>query len=477
MPRRLLQLGDILGRQPIEPALGPAAISAPRQADGPSIRPGGKAMVSGMAILRLVLSDQWQRAPHSGTEGAAEPRRNRDIERATGWIAPPLARILGLSPVMETPMSELRPVASPLLDHCPESLPSEAYLDDAWFARERERIWAREWIYAGRLSDMAENTLRRIEIAGQPVLLARGSGGHVAAFLNVCRHRGAELCPAEGRAFNGRLITCPYHAWAYDMEGALRSTAFATPTADFDHAEHGLFPVTHRVWRGCVFLTLAKDPEPLQGDPGLGLVDNWSVDRLVTGHVHETELACNWKIFWENYNECLHCPGIHPGLSGRVPVYAHGIMSAEETGGDPFEGPVLAEGAESWTVNGRPCGPLFPGLTPEERAAGHSFVTIYPSAFIVAHVDYVRITSLNPLAPGRTVLRAEWLFAPETLAAPGFDLANAVDFARQVIAEDGAACEMNQRGLAVARHRSGRLMPQEFEIKRFHDWVRARMAG
>jgi Rieske 2Fe-2S family protein len=161
-----------------------------------------------------------------------------------------------------------------------------------------------------------------------------------------------------------------------------------------------------------------------------------------------------------------------------VPVYAKGIMSnaeSAETAANPA--PVYADGAETWTVSGRPCGPVFEGLTPEERAAGHTFVTLYPSMFVVAHVDYVRAMMLTPVTVEETRLTALWLFPPETLARPGFDLADVVDFATTVVAEDAAACEMNQRGLHSPAYTAGRLMPQEFDIARFHRWVVTRLGA
>jgi Rieske 2Fe-2S family protein len=361
--------------------------------------------------------------------------------------------------------------ASPLLDHCPETLPAAAYRDPAWFAHEMRTIWAREWVAVGRLSDLPPGTLRRATVAGQSVLLARDAAGALSAFHNVCRHRGAELC-AEAERPLGRLITCPYHTWAYGTDGRLVSTAFATPTADFRREDHGLLPVALRVWAGTIFLCLAADPPDLTPDLGLDALDAWPMDALVTGHREVRGIACNWKVFWENYNECLHCPGVHPALSERVPVYAKGVMSAAETD-DPPPGPVLG-GAQSWTVSGRACGPGFPGLSAEQRAAGHTFVTTYPSTFMVGHVDYIRSVRLEPTGPETTRLTAEWLFLPETLALPGFDLRDVVDFAGTVLAEDAAACEMNQRGLASSAYRRGRLMPQEFDIARFHEWVTER---
>ena len=136
----------------------------------------------------------------------------------------------------------------------------------------------------------------------------------------------------------------------------------------------------------------------------------------------------------------------------------------------------LKEGAQTWTANGQPCGPEFPNLTTTERRTAHNFVTLYPSAFIVAHVDYVRSVTLIPMGPEKTKLRAEWLFLPETMAAPGFDLENVTGFATLVMEQDGAACELNQKGIASPAYDRGRLMPEEFDIHNFHKWVLAEMA-
>ncbi|MCU9849146.1 aromatic ring-hydroxylating dioxygenase subunit alpha [Defluviimonas sp. WL0024] len=374
-------------------------------------------------------------------------------------------------------MTEHRHPASPLLDHCPETLPAAAYVDPDWYERERQAIWSRNWIAAGRLSDLAPGTMRRFDLAGHNVVLCRDGKGTVTAFHNACRHRGSELCTKDRQEL-GKLIRCPYHAWAYDTGGRLVSTAHATPTEDFRKEDHGLFPVRVRIWNGFVFLCLADEPEELAPDLGLAALDNWPMEDLRTGHRVVKEIACNWKVFWENYNECLHCPGIHPELCDMVPVYRDGIMSPEEAPGwtgDAPRPPALREKARTWTMTGEPCGPEFMRLTAEERANGHNFVTIYPTMFVVAHVDYVRSVSLMPLGPERTRLTAEWLFSEETLAQPGFDAASVAEFATLVMSQDAEACEMNQRGLRSARYAGGRLMPQEFDILRFHDWVRRQM--
>lgn len=372
-------------------------------------------------------------------------------------------------------------VSSPLLDHCPEALPAHFYYDAAQFEREQTAIWRRNWISAGRDSDLAPMSVRRLAVAGQNLILVKDRAGKIACFHNTCRHRGAEICAADGK-LSSALLTCRYHQWSYDLSGALVRVPFATPTADFETSAHGLFSVPVRLWNGFVFVCLAEDPPPFEAVPDLGAaaLDAWPLARLVTGHSAVTRVACNWKIFWENYNECLHCPGVHPLLCDMVPVYRRGLMAPNEDPAwrpDRSPEPVLKPGARSWTMNGAACGPEFPGLSQAQRDAGMTFVTLLPTMFIVAHVDYVRTVTVTAVAPEVTELKAEWLFPRETLAAPDFDLGNVIDFAATVLAEDAAACEMNQRGLRSEKYRAGRLMPQEFDIFKFHQWVRASLAS
>lgn len=372
------------------------------------------------------------------------------------------------------------PISSPLLDHCPPSLPASWYRDPAQYAREINRIHARNWIYVGREEEFPALTVRRLEVAGQNLIAVKDQHGDIRCFHNACRHRGAELCAAPETKLKSRLITCPYHEWAYGLDGKLVRVPYATPTADFKREDHGLLAVAVTRWNGFVFVCLAGDPPPFNKAPDMGAaaLDNWPMSELVIGHTWVHEIACNWKIFWENYNECLHCPGIHPELCDIVPVYRRGIMAISEAsdwvpGTRPENS--LKPGAVTWTANGKACGPEFPGLSEAERACGHNFVTLWPTMYVVAHVDYVRAVSIRPLGPERMELKAQWLFPRATIDAPGFDLANVTEFAKTVMMQDAAASEMNQRGLRSPTFTQGRLMPQEFDVYRFQQWVRGQL--
>ncbi len=173
--------------------------------------------------------------------------------------------------------------ASPVLDHCPETLPSHAYHDADWFAREQRTIWARNWVAAGRLADLAPGIMKKVQVGAASVILCRDAEGGVSAFHNVCRHRGAELCSAAQQPM-GKLITCRYHAWSYAArDGRLAATGHAHPTDDFRKEEHGLFPVSVTVWNGFVFLNLDRNPRPLAPDLGLAALDNWPMENSSPG--------------------------------------------------------------------------------------------------------------------------------------------------------------------------------------------------
>jgi glycine betaine catabolism A len=367
------------------------------------------------------------------------------------------------------------------------SLPSSWYFDPAQYALELERIWYRNWVYLCRADTLPEpGSYRTFAIGTQPVLLVRDEAGTLRAFYNTCRHRGALLCSEPEGRFPARAITCPYHAWSYRLSGALARIPSAGRPHHVPIGETALYGVSLKEWQGFVYVNLS--------DPGRGFSDNfnantdtlahWPLAGLVIGHRLTKRIACNWKIFWENYNECLHCPTVHPALSSLVPIYRRGIMEerddpdwrAHAASTDPAYKGGLRSGAATWSTDGRSLGHEFPGLSAEERRVGYHYMTSLPSHYLVAHVDHVRSSRLLPLGPEETELSIEWLFPRETLADPAVDIRTVCDFSAGVMAEDGAVCERNQRGLRSAPHAQGMLMPEEYDVFRLHQWLRAELA-
>ncbi len=373
-----------------------------------------------------------------------------------------------------------------LVEHT-EGLPADVYFDPRQYERELQRIWYRNWVYVGRSSDVAAaRAFRTFDLGDQRVLLVRDDQGVLRAFHNTCRHRGAALCRETSGVLRTGNIVCPYHAWVYDLQGGLLRTSSKTHASGFDPADYPLYRIHVKEWRGFIFVALTDTPPPFEKsfDLPLNRLDAWPLEDLVVGHVLIKSVESNWKIFWENYNECLHCPGVHPKLSQLVPIYGRGLLEERDdprwnehaADGDPkFKGG-LRRGASTWSLDGNVTGIPFAGLSDEDRNAGHLYLTGVPSVFLVGHVDYVRVVRLLPLGPERTELRVEYLFSRETLADPAFDMQNIVDFTNLVMTEDAAVCELNQRGLKAGPHVRGVVMPEEYVIRQFHDWVRAELA-
>ncbi len=162
-----------------------------------------------------------------------------------------------------------------------------------------------------------------------------------------------------------------------------------------------------------------------------------------------------------------------------MPIFTRAIMArrddpdwaAEAGNPDPLLAGGLRDGGETWSMDGRAQGTL-PGLGETELAAGHRYGVALPSIFIACHRDYVRAVRIVPLEPERMELSAEWLFDPQMLARSDFDKEKITDFATLVMDQDGAACEMNQRGLRAQGFERGVLMQEEYEVFLFQDWVR-----
>jgi Rieske 2Fe-2S family protein len=372
------------------------------------------------------------------------------------------------------------------------SLPSSWYFDPAQYALELDRIWYRHWIYLCRADSLAApGCFRSFTIGTQPVLIVRDDDGALRAFYNTCRHRGSMLCTEPSGRLPARVITCPYHAWSYRLSGELARIPSAGRAHHVPMQETALYPVALREWQGFVYVNLNDSNRGFGDNDGFGTnfnanvdaVAHWPLAELAVGHRLTRRLACNWKVFWENYNECLHCPTVHPALVNLVPIYRRGIMEPRDDpdwqahlhNDDPAYQGGLRTGAATWSMDGRSLGHEFPQLTDEERRIGYHYVTNLPSHYLVAHVDHVRSSRLLPLGPEETELEIEWLFPRATLDDPGVDIRKVCDFSAQVMAEDAAACANNQRGLRSAPHTHGVLMPEEYDLLRLHQWLRAQL--
>jgi Rieske 2Fe-2S family protein len=303
------------------------------------------------------------------------------------------------------------------------------------------------------------------------------------AFHNTCRHRGSLLCLNEsGRFRNGRIV-CPYHAWVYSLDGELQRTPRRVETDDFNTGDYPLYKVALEIRAGFVFINLAEAPgKPFA--PALAeemeLIADWPLAELGLAYQQKQQIQCNWKIFWENFMECYHCPGVHPDLCKVVPMYGKGFTERDDLPKNSglyrdTEHSLLTTGAVTWSADGLTPLPMFDGLTPDQQAVGMTFATLLPSVYFVAHVDYLRSVRVLPLGPEETQLTVSWFLHAETLENSKIDVQRLIGFGSQVVEEDGRVCESNQKGIHSLRHKEGVLVPQEYEVLDFNNWVRERL--
>ncbi len=368
------------------------------------------------------------------------------------------------------------------------TLPSHAYYDPDVFRREMQEIWFKEWVYLCR-SDALDGprTYRTFEIADQGILLLRDGDGALQAFHNTCPHRGSQLKTDKGGKFNSNLIVCPYHQWSFSMQGDLVRTTSLSEAVDFCKEDHPLYRIALHEWRGCVFISLAESPVPFEEAQGnsLDTFNNWPVEDLLVAETWTHVMDCNWKTFWDNYMECLHCPDIHPELCDIMPRTKRRMTSMKddpnwkehENSTDPYYSRGLKPGAETWSYNGKAATYQFENLTEEERFEGVHFMTLLPTIYMAGHVDYMRIVRLTPLGPEKTEIQAEWLIPQQTVDDSNFDRQNTFGFARLVMEQDVVASEMNQRGMHSIRHDTGVFMPEEVWLHGFAEWYRERMGN
>jgi glycine betaine catabolism A len=353
-----------------------------------------------------------------------------------------------------------------------KTLPSDYYRSPEMYARERERIFCREWFCVGRDADLPNpGDSRVLDVLGESILLVRNESGALRGFYNVCRHRGAQLCGTvvPGRAVRGGIvgkrIRCPYHSWTYNLDGALVAAPYIEGV---DPAKLALYPVGVESWGGFVFVHLT--PAGAQSFANqLGAIPartrRYPLARLRVGHSIRYDVAANWKIIVENYNECYHCGGVHPELCDIVPAFRrNGGSDLQWERGVPHR-----EGARTFTSDGTTVRAPFPDLNEDERLR-HFGEVAYPNLFLSLCCDHVAAFILHPKGPERTLIECQFLFEPEEIASMAFDPSDAVELWDVTNRQDWAICESVQRGIAARPHDHGYYAPMEdlsLDIRRY----------
>lgn len=346
------------------------------------------------------------------------------------------------------------------------TLPGEAYSSPEVFAWEQEHLFEAAWVCLCREEELARpGDHRAARLGRQGILLTRDDAGALHGFFNVCRHRGHELLE-PGCAANARAIRCPYHAWVYELDGALKAATRFGDVAGFDPAALALVPVSLESWQGWIFVNVSGDAPPLErwlGDLS-GLVAAHAPGRLRVAARHTYEIASNWKIISENYHECYHCPQIHPQLC-RVspPDSGRNLSLAGAWTGGSME---LVDGADTMALDGKSHSLPLSGLRGGQLREVY-YYGLLPNLLISLHPDYVLTHRIEPRAADRTFIECQWLFPAEALERKDFSPDYAVEFWDITNKQDWHACESVQRGVSSLGYRQGPLSARESAVYRF----------
>ncbi len=326
------------------------------------------------------------------------------------------------------------------------------------FSEEQATIFSKQWVCIGHQSRLpGAGDYLVVEVARESLIIVRDQKGIIRAFYNVCRHRGTRLC--ENATGHAAAIQCPYHAWTYALDGRLSGAPNMDKAAGFDKSNYSLGAVHLGLWEGFIFVNLAENPAALEEvfAPLAGKFKHWNLPQLRSGKRIHYDVHANWKLIFENYSECYHCPGVHPMLS-KVSPYD----SAEN---DFVEGPFLggfmsiAKGA-SLTMSGNACA-LPVGEIQGEDHARVFYYSIFPNMLLSMHPDYVMVHQIWPRAPDRTTILCDWFFHPDAFAREDFHPQDAIEFWDVTNKQDWHVCELSQQGIASRAYRPGPYSPRE----------------
>lgn len=341
------------------------------------------------------------------------------------------------------------------------TLPRRYYVSPEVLAEERVRIFARSWNLVGRASRVAEpGDFFLSDVAGESLIVVRDRMGTVRAFFNVCRHRGTQLCREPAGRFRDS-IQCAYHAWTYALDGRLVGAPHMQEVDGFAKADYPLHEAAVAAWEGFLFVHVGQGPEPFDEAwaPLRGRFARFGLDRLAVGHRAVYEVDANWKLVFQNYSECLHCPTIHPKLATVLP-YQSGAN-------DLAEGPFLGGSMDikppnrSATMSGASCGRLVSDDLPDADRRRAYYYSMMPNMLLSMHPDYVNYYIVRPVAVDRTVVESEWLFRPETLADDAGKIGDAVEFWDVTNRQDWEIVGQSQRGISSRRYVPGPYSPRE----------------
>lgn len=346
-----------------------------------------------------------------------------------------------------------------------KSLSFTAYSDQDVFDLEVQKIFHNEWIFVCQVPEVAKpGDYCALRIAGEPVYVMRGNDGQLRAFSNICRHRGTQLLD-EGFGTVEKYVTCPYHAWAFDLQGELKAVPFNKLIA-VDRDEHKLNSFHVDVWHGLVFVHLGESPMPLfERFSGIDeYIKQFSVETFVEASSGEVEIwDANWKLAMENAMESYHLFKVHQPTLEQV---------------SPTRGAYYMAGNSEWSLTGGALTAFGDGVMSKivdmfssEIDKYYILLSLAPSFVGVLNRGSLGWIQVLPISPTQSEIRSGFI------GVKGSVKANEAggDFTRAFFEEDKQICERVQKGMSSVKGRGGKLVDMERVVTDFHQFLASRL--
>ena len=343
-------------------------------------------------------------------------------------------------------------------------LPNAAFTDDGFHELERSHLFSRSWCFAAPASVIGDpGDIMSVEIAGHPLILVRGDDHEVRAFHNVCPHRGARLV-TESRCSSRTGLTCPYHGWAYGLDGVLRGRPHyhGHGRHDTKGGDVRLFSIPCRQWHDWVFVNVdGKAPDfgtfmaPVEEHfTGYDIAQFCRSDQTMS-----VEFACNWKLAVENYCDFYHVFAVHPALDQMMSPQTRQSMG--ESGCHLTNGYAFTGGGRGIAVDEEGAGlPSQEGLDPDLEVS-QRYAVLFPNFAVNVYPGSLQAVLFEPLAPERTIMHMWFYYVGEAAQAAEYAEARDALFQEWVVLndEDKDICLRLQEGRACTAYDGGRLAP------------------
>ena len=327
--------------------------------------------------------------------------------------------------------------------------PAVWYADERYHQLDAQRVLIPNWqVVAHRQQLLEPGAYQAGCTASQPWVVVRDQQGELRAFANVCRHNGTPVAQGEGQLDQ---FVCSYHGWTYDLAGRLTKAPRMAGITDFERSDFGLVPLPLKIFGPLILVNLSGSSATWEVTEAEYELDQRQWNNLHLRKQRSYELACNWKVFVDNYLDGgYHVPSLHQDLASGLD------MDSYRT--DVFSSSVLQ------TVNSL--------SSASERVAGAAlYAWIYPNLMINRYGPMMDINRVTPLGAGRCRVDFDWYF--EASCSEDF-IEKSLRSSDQVQQEDITVCEALQQGMASRHYRPGPYAPRvEMAKHHFHRMLAA----